>query len=204
MAGLYAIAAVSESIRGILFEARPQPEFVAADIKILQLSDFRDASVKPVEEGISILLYRTVVSTQQRTLSVRMDAQGNRSAPALPIDLYFLLTVWGKTADKQHRLLGWMMRLLEDTTTIGAGLLNHYGRPDRMFDDSESITLIHDPLSLADMANLWDVLKPNVQLSVGYIARMVYIESLEQPESGERVQTRMYEMANFTPQGGGS
>ncbi len=36
------------------------------------------------------------------------------------------------------------MRTLEDEPTLGAGLLNHYGGPEHIFDENETITLIPD------------------------------------------------------------
>lgn len=198
MASVYAVAAVSETLRGILYDARPQPEFSGAQVEVFQPSDYQRA--KPIEEGISIMLYRVSVSAQQRGISARLN--GARHAPALPIDLQYLLTVWGRTAVKQHRLLGWMLRLLEDKTLIEASLLNHYGRPERSFEDDETVTIAADPLQLSDFANLWDILKPNAQLSVGYIARMVYLESPELVDELGLVQTRAFQMAQVVPGGG--
>lgn len=193
MANYYAIAAVSAAIRGLLADARVQPEFSSAQIELLQISDFQKA--KPIEEGISIFLYRVAVSAAQRSLSAGMDLRGRRRPPPLPVDLYYLLTSWGKTAAKQQRLLGWLMRTLEDQPTLSAELLNHYGGPEQIFDEQETITLIPDPLSLQDLSNLWDILKPNTQVSVAYIARMVYLESILESSEGEPVQTREFQYA---------
>jgi hypothetical protein len=193
MAHYYAIAAVSAAIRGLLADARVQPEFSSAQIELLQMADFQKA--KPIEEGISICLYRVAVSATQRSLSAGLDLRGRRRLPALPVDLHYLLTAWGKTAAKQQRLLGWLMRTLEDEPTLGAGLLNHYGGPEHIFDENETITLLPDPLSLQDLSNLWDILKPNAHVSVAYTARMVYLASILEASEGEPVQTREFQYA---------
>jgi hypothetical protein len=52
-----------------------------------------------------------------------------------------------------------------------------------------------DPLSLQDLQLLWDVLKPNVPLIVGYVARMVPIDSEISVVEGPAVQTRTFAMA---------
>lgn len=192
MASYYAIAAVTAALQGLLADARP-PEYASAEIAVLQVTDFQKA--KPVEEGISILLYRIMVSALPRTLSYQVDALGRRRLPPLPVDLCYLFTPWGKTAAAQQRLLGWLMRTLEDSTNLNAGLLNHFGGPDLVFGEDETITLTPETLPLAELANLWDVLKPNAHVSVAYIARMVHLETLIEPASGEPVQTREFQYA---------
>lgn len=193
MAHYYAIAAVSSALQGLLADARPQPEFGAAQVELLQLPDFQKP--KPVEEGVSILLYRTSVSSAPRNLYPRLDPGGRRRLPPLPVDLHFLFSAWGRSPARQQRLLGWLMRTLEDTPTLNAQLLNHYGGPQPIFDETETVTLIFDPLSLQDLSNVWDILKPNLQLSVAYIARQVYLETIIEEETGEPVQTREFRVA---------
>lgn len=193
MANYYAIAAVSAALREMLADARPQPEFSAAQIELLQVPDFQKP--KPMDEGISIVLYRVTVSAAPRNLYPRLDPDGRRRLPPLPVDLHFMFTPWGRSAAKQQRLLGWLLRTLEDTPTLNAELLNHYGGPETIFDETESVTMIFEPLSLQDLTNVWDILKPNAQLSVAYVARMVYLETILEEPTGERVQTREFQMA---------
>src|SRR5262249_41844058 len=151
-----AIAAVSAALQGVLADARP-PELGSAAVEILQLPDFHKP--KPVEEGISILLFRVAVSGMPRTLSGRPDADGRRKLPSLPVDLYYLFPPWGRTATMQQRLLGWLVRTLEDTTILGSSVLNHYGGPEQVFADGETVSLIAEPLPLQDLTNLWEALK---------------------------------------------
>jgi hypothetical protein len=187
MAGYFAIAAISAALQSLLLDARA-PEFSGAQVEILQIPDFQKP--KPVEEGISILLYRVAVSSVPRTLSSRFDSQGRRLLPPLPVDLYYLFTPWGRTAVMQQRLLGWLMRTLEDLPALHADLLNHYGGAVKLFGDGETVKLIPETLALQDLSNLWDVLKPHAHVSAAYVARMVYLETLLQPVEGEPVQTR--------------
>ena len=55
-----------------------------------------------------------------------------------------------------------------------------------------------DPLALADFTNLWDKLKPRMQTSVTYIARMLLIDSDIDLREGPAVQTRVFKMARAT------
>jgi hypothetical protein len=193
MANYYAIAAISTALQGLLTDARPQLEFSTAQIELLQVSDFQKP--KPIEEGVSIMLYRVAVSATPRNLYPRLDPTGRRKLPPLPVDLHFLFTVWGRSAARQQRLLGWLMRTLEDTPTLNAELLNYYGGPDTIFDETETVTMIFDPLSLQDLTNVWDILKPNVQPSVAYIARQIALETVLEEQGGELVQARDFRVA---------
>ncbi|QLQ08098.1 MAG: hypothetical protein HZY76_20270 [Anaerolineae bacterium] len=67
MAHYFAIGAVSTALQGILMDARG--EIGNPAIEIIQVSDI--ARERPAEMGISILLYRTVVSPLPRTLTGR-------------------------------------------------------------------------------------------------------------------------------------
>jgi len=192
VASYRAIAAVTAALKGVLDDARPV-ELGNVDIATLQLTDFHKST--PIEDGISILLYRVAVGGMPRTLSGRPTPDGRRKLPSLPVDLYYLFTPWGRTTTVQHLILGWLMRTLEDITIFSSTVLNHYGGPDPVFADGETVSLIPEPLVLQDLANLWDSLKPNPHVSVAYVARLVHLETDRQPVDGELVQARDFGFA---------
>jgi hypothetical protein len=41
------------------------------------------------------------------------------------LDLHFLLTAWGRDPLIQHAITDWMMRVLDNTSILPAGLLNN-------------------------------------------------------------------------------
>src|SRR6185295_4617840 len=106
-----------------------------------------------------------VATSSRRNLPSRVGPDGKQYRPPLPLDLYYLLTAWAKTAVKQQRLLGFWIRELGDTPILPASLLNHFGPERDTFTPSEAVELIYEPLSLQDMANVWEPLKPNIQPS---------------------------------------
>jgi hypothetical protein len=121
----------------------------------------------------------------------------------MPLDLHYLLTVWGQTAEMQQRLLGWAMRELENTPILPSSLLNHYVQEVDTFRPSEAVELICEAISLQDMNTLWDGLKANKtnqHLSVTYVARMLLIESTVELTEPPPVQTRVAEMGKVRPQ----
>lgn len=191
MASSQAIAATGQAILGLLADSCPKPEFAGALFELYQPGNFQ----KPMEEGVSLYLYRVGINAALRNHPASVGLYGERYRPPLPLDLYYLLTSWAKTAVKEQRLLGWAMRTLESTPILPASLLNHYGPEADVFKPHETVELIFDNLSLQDLSNLWNAAKINPPLSVPYVARIVGIEApLTQTDAG-LVQTREFEIA---------
>lgn len=184
VASYHAISAVGEAILGLLGEARPRDEFPNADFELYQAKGFQS----PMEMGVSLYLFRVVVNRARRIHPTRLAPDGTRRRPPLPLDLYYLLTPWAGTAAKQHQLLGYCMRTLEDTPVLPPGLLRRYG-PDT-FGPDEAVEIVAETLSLQDITNLWEVAKQHIQISVAYVARVVSIDSSITENVPPLVQTR--------------
>jgi hypothetical protein len=188
LATYQAIAAIGQALLGLLEEARPGSEFAGCDFELYQAANFHS----PMEEGLSLFLYNVAVSTARRNIPPRVLPDGRRLRPPLPLDLFYLLTPWSKTAALQHRLLGWAMRAIEDTPTLPASLLNHYGPDANTFRAEESVTFVNEPISLQDIYNIWEINKQNMQLSVAYVARVVLVDSTLYETDGPPAQTRVF------------
>ena len=106
------------------------------------------------------------------------------------MDLYYLLTPWADDGEKQQRMLGWAMRLLEDMVLLPAAELNRHLNQREVFRPDEAIELICDPLPLADWISLWDKLRPRLQSSATYLARAVLLDSSQELEELSRVRER--------------
>jgi hypothetical protein len=194
MASYLAIAAVGKAIENLLTNAS-RDRFSEAHFSVFQASDFTESNKIPKPEGATIYLYRVTVNPSRRNMPVRQDRDNKRYRPSLPVDLHFLITTWAGDADEQYRLMGWVMRVLEDTPILPATLLNELVQEGSVFEDGESVELIFDPLSLQDMSTLWENLKQvKVLPSITYIARGVLIDSLSEITVGEAVQTREFKM----------
>ena len=194
MATFHAIAATGQAIISLLADACPKPEFGAARFELYQLSDFQS----PMEEGVSFYLYRIAVNGARRNLPPTVGPDGQRYRPAIPLDLHYMASAWAKTAVKQQRLLGWTIRMLEDVSILPAGLLNHQGPELEIFKQNETVELILEQITLQDWSNLWSATKTNPPLSVGYVARMISIDStLAIPEV--TVQTRDFGFGKNQP-----
>jgi Pvc16 N-terminal domain len=187
MATANAIAATGQAILSLIAGAVPRDEFPAAQFELYQAKDFQS----PMEEGISLYLYRITPAGEIRNYPPRIAPDGRRYRQVLPINLHYLLSSWAREAAKQQRLLGWAMRTLEDTPILPAGLLNQGGPEHNIFRPAETVDVTMETISIYDMGAIWDVAKPNTQPSVCYVARMIGVESLIEVPSGPLVQTRV-------------
>jgi Pvc16 N-terminal domain len=190
LATYHAIAATGQAILGVLAGACPKPEFAGARFELYQSSDFQ----KPLEEGLSLYLYRVAINQARRGLPPRPAPDGRIYRAPLDLDLYYLLSAWAKSAVRQHHLLGWAMRALEDTPILLASILNQYGPDPEIFRATETVELIGEPLSLQDLTNIWSIIKLNPQTSVGYIARLVSIDSSLPVVEAKPIQILAYDL----------
>ena len=193
MATYPAIAATGLAVVGLLKDASAGTEFADLRIDLLQAGDFQAGP--PISEGISLYTYRVAVNTSRRNLPPTTGPDGRRYRAPLPLDLYFLLSPWAKTAVRQLRILGWAMRELQNTPILPAGLLNHYGPEHDTFRPSEAVELFCESPTLQDMSYVLEPIKSSQPLSVTYVARMVLIESLIPLDAGEPVQAREFDYA---------
>lgn len=191
MANYRAIGAVCEAVVRLLQQSwRPELfDDAALQFRVYRTRNF-DA---PMDRGVSLFLYRVAVNTAVRTPPARPvppPPPGRQRRPQLPLDLHFLLTPWAQEASLEQEILGWMMRTLEDTPTLSAGLLNSL--VPHVFQPDEQVQIVLGQLSNEELFRIWDVLPGDYQISVPYIARVVYIDSeLDRLEAGPVLSRQM-------------
>ena len=188
MASTSAISATTESVIRLLRSSYIPANFnnAALDFQVYVANDF----LTPMDEGVSLLLYRIYHDGSPRTPLGRTQPNGQRDRTKLPLELHFMLTSWAKQASLQHEIAGWLMRTMEDNPILYPSLLNSY-KPGVFFPD-ETVEVSLAQLSVEDMFNIWDVIIHHVyQLSVPYVARVVYLESSLSIQDGPPVQQRI-------------
>ncbi len=194
MATYNAIAAMGLAIRGLLTDAAASSAFPDARFELYQAPDFR----KPQDGiGISIFLYRVSANTTRRNVPPRTGPDGKRHKPPLPLDLHYMLTPWAPNADIQHRLLGWAMRVMDDTPILPSALINAFDSGSDTFRSDETLEVVLDPLSLQDLNFLLEVMEPKIQPLATYTVRRVDIESTIELVEGQPVQTRVFGLGDL-------
>jgi hypothetical protein len=195
MANYRAIAATSSALRGLIYDRYPRDEFgTGLEVALYQTRDFQT----PMQDGFSIYLFRVAVNGSVRNLTLRRSPDGRRFRPSLPLDLQYMITPWAQNVERQHRMLGWVMRMLEDLGEMSAGHLNHYMQEIDTFNPKEGLEIICEPLSLSDYLTLWDRLVPRLPASATYVLRMVFIDSDVHMVDGPLVDTRIMGMGEVT------
>lgn len=198
MASELAIAAVCEAICRILDTAAQEDAAALGldelDIKC-QVYAAKDFETMPISIGISVFLYRVLPSLSFRTPPGRVRTDGKRQRTRLPVDLHLLITAWGDNAGTQHKLVGWLMRTLEDYPTIPANLLNQGF--SSTFQPDEAVELVVGEMPNDELLQFWDLVKkdkPTYHVTIPYVARAVMIESRRVMPDAEAVQVRGFEM----------
>lgn len=189
MADFHGIQASCDAIMRLLQESyRPDliEPMLNLQFEVYGTEDFKNH----MAQGVSLFLYRVYVNATQRAPLTR-SADGQFRRQLLPLDLHFFLTVWGPKASLQHAILGWTMRVLEDTPILPASLLN--GVRAGVFRDDETVEVVSGQLTNEELMRIWDDLGTEYQLSVPYVARVVRIESMQEVSEGEPVRQRRLE-----------
>lgn len=192
MADHRAIMAVGEAIVNLLRASYDPSDFNGQlEFKVITSNQYRDPQI---QRGASLFLYRVYPNGVHRTPPGRVQGNG-RLQTVLPLDLHFLLTVWGQEATLQHSLLGWILRTIEDTPILPANVLNSFV-PD-VFGPEETVEIGFAEMRTEDLLRYWEVLNLGIyQLSVPYLARIVRIESEQVLTEGTRpIQERRLRMA---------
>lgn len=194
MADFRAIAAVTEGVLQLLRSNYDPNDFnQELEFKVFTARDFAN----PISAGVSLFLYRVVPCGIHRTPPGPMQLDGTIAQTLLPLDLHFMLTVWGGEASLQHTIAGWMMRVIEDQPIFPAALLNAV--IPASFAPDETVEICLAELTNEDLLRMWDTLVQNVyQLTVPYVARIVRIHSTQRREQGGGlVQERIQRMAEL-------
>ena len=198
MANYRAISAVSHGVvsllQGSYDEATENELGTELVVSTFTASGFQ-ASSAPSNPAISLFLYRVVVNGNYRIPAGQIAPDGTRSPARLPLDLHFILTAWANEPSMQYDIAGWMMRVIEDTPILPGPFLNQ-NVPDT-FGVSESVELVVDELESEDLFLLWERLGPNAayQLSIPYVARNVWIDSMLTAGEGKQVLQRRFNLA---------
>uniref|UniRef100_UPI001A9CA5D6 Pvc16 family protein n=1 Tax=Sandarakinorhabdus oryzae TaxID=2675220 RepID=UPI001A9CA5D6 len=192
MARHQAIAAAGAAIVAALRSRFPSTQFGDADlnIELRAMADIQTAMGTP--PAIALLLWR-ITPSSTRAPSPRVAIDGHRFKASLAVDLHYLMIPYGNSAEAQQRLLGWMLRAMEDLGPLLASQLNNALSESDVFQPQESVELVLDQLSLADHLTLWDRIRL-LPPSANYVLRRVLIDSDEEITTHPAVTQRQFRM----------
>jgi hypothetical protein len=143
------------------------------------------------DEQVSLYLHRITMNENFRAASVIKD--NPLEQPVLFLDLHYLITYWGKSAQAEQTILTWTMQQLQAQSVLDASSLS-LSSANAAWDVTESVQLTAVDLTLEDILRIWESFGPKYRLSLSYIARVVRIDQTTTP--GAPVVATRYDYVN--------
>lgn len=171
-----AIRAVTRSLRELLRQSitlSSDPELAGVPIDLRSPREMREDNHA---QGVSLWLYRMVRNGQMLNNPPQRDAANRMRGWPLPVNLYYLITPIAGSSDDEQLLLGRVLQVFNDTSTLRGALLT-----DALDGGTEELRVTLEPLSLEELTRVWDALKEPYQLSVSYLIQAVLIDSAAEP-----------------------
>lgn len=173
MANVFGVHSVGNSIATFLRTSYPQD----LDGRVMPACDFELVSASHLagdaEEGtrITLWLYRVAVNEHSRR-QVSLHASDAGAGP-IALDLHFLMSAWGMSAEDEQVTLAWALHHLHQHPVLDASSLS----PEARWGHDEVIQIVPSELSTEDLMRVWDALTASYRLSVSYVARVVRIDA---------------------------
>lgn len=186
MSNHLAIAAVTATLRGLI-EAGitgTQTDPLDADLSDTKVTAQHPDKARAPDASfnqINLFLYQVVASGAWRNTDIRRRAApGERGTPPLGLNLYYLISVYGRGIQNPdifaHRLLGRAMNILQDHPLLDAADIQLALIDNDLYAQLERVRLTLQPLSLEDLTKLWSGFQTQFRLSAAYEASVVLIE----------------------------
>lgn len=181
MSNSAAIAAVTATLRNLLTEGvTADPDLVDATVTMQPLDRARVNGNSANQ--INIFLYHVLPSGAWRNAPYPASARSGETAqPVLGLNLYYLITAFGRDNDAQrpfsHQLIGRAMSTLHDHPLLGADEIKAALPNNDLWAQVERVRFTLQPFSVEEIAKLWTGFQTQYRLSVAYEAAVVLIES---------------------------
>jgi len=160
VAGHRGIEATTAAVVRLLEGAIPGSGLPAIRCAAYRASDL----TAPMGEGISLYLHHVGLDTSRNAL---LPMHGPH-ARATILELHYLLTAWAPQTARQQRLLGWAIETLLANPLLSAEQLN---AGEEIFPAEEQVQVVWEPLSIEQLAAIWQVAPMSRQPSGSFVAR---------------------------------
>lgn len=184
MSNSLAIAAVSATLQSILTKAvGADPDLNDVVVTLQPLDKARGVLTS---NQINLFLYQVLRSAAWTNQNIPRQSQpGESPAPLLPLNLWYLVTAFGRDDDATepfgHQLLGRAMSVLNDYPILSPDDINSAtsaGLPRAdLAQQIERVRITLQPLSVEDISKLWTGFATQYRLSAAYEISLVLIDS---------------------------
>ena len=178
MANVRGIHSVGDSIVTYLRNAYPSEsggaEMPACQFELATSGDFTG----DLDEGTRITLWLHRITSDEHARQSRRPGLPADAPSPLSLDLHYLLSAWAGNAQDEQVTMAWAMRQLHQVPVFDLALLSPSGGWGR----DESVRIVPEEHSTADLMRIWDALDASYRLSTGYVARVVRLDPDEDDE----------------------
>jgi hypothetical protein len=213
MSNALAVAAVTAVLKDLLHNGLIDGNVSAAvggpvAVSALPPDRVKSDSTEPTQ--LNLFLYHVAQNAGWRNVDLpSRDARGARTTnPPLALDLFYLLTAFGRQDFEAEILLGYAMHLLHETPVLTRGAIRRSLSPTspvsgailppplnalaaaELADQVEMIKLAPQPMNTEEISRLWAAMQTNYRPSVAYQASVVLIEGERPARSPLPVLTR--------------
>lgn len=179
MSNSLAIAAVTATLRNLI-KAGIDNDVPGALVTTQPLDE-----VKTPGDLINVFLYQTTIDAAWSNRDVgRQTKPGETGQPALALNLFYLLTAYGKNNAApdlpdltSHRLLGRAMRVLHDHPVLSFAEIESALSGNDLHEQIERVRITHQPMTLDEMSKLWTAFQAKYRISTAYEVSVVLIDS---------------------------
>ncbi len=178
MSNPLAIAAVTATVRNLLLNDVTSDPDLADTTVTTQAPDRARGAV--TSNQLNLFLYQTMLSAAWRNMDIPEQVnRGERGFPALGLNLYYLMTAYGRDNDDVfgHRVLGRAMRLLHDHPLLGPDEIKGALLSNDLWQQVERVRITPQPLTVDEMSKLWTIFQTQYRISAAYEIAVVLIES---------------------------
>jgi hypothetical protein len=194
MSTFSAIAAVTQILVEQAETALQADLQLAADGPLVTVGPPQVMRASRVDSQLNLFLYQITSDAAWRNQDLPiLTKPGERAAPLLALKLGYLVTAFGETTlgDVQaHEMLGSVMLKFHNEPVLPRNSSTEVVTASNIAQQFEAVRLTQQPMSLDEMSKLWSGFQSPYQLSVGYEATVVLIDSGKATRSALPVLSR--------------
>ncbi|MGA3132240.1 MAG: DUF4255 domain-containing protein [Terracidiphilus sp.] len=149
--------------------------------QLVSSEEIANEDTTPFDKTLAIYLHRITINENFRNVTQLRDLPTDK--PVMYLDLHYLFSYWDATAqgaEAEQKILVWTMQQLQSNPILDTSILS-LSTTAPGWNSTDSIQMIPADLSLQDILDIWDGLGPNYRLTVGYIARVVRVDTTVTP-----------------------
>ncbi|MGP1667594.1 MAG: DUF4255 domain-containing protein, partial [Rhodanobacter sp.] len=181
MSNVLSIAALSCTLRNLLLAQMPLLDADLADLEVtLQAPDVARKGVTKAQ--LNLFLYQVTNNIAWRNQNnPRQVRPGEDAAPALALNLHYLMTAYGRgDSDNDglsHRVLAAGMSTLHDHPVLNADDIRGALPGNDLADQLERVRITPLALGVEELSKLWTACQASYRVSAAYEATVLLIDS---------------------------